>query len=73
MVRRSELQLTICLEKTVSHDKADAKSLMSTQLALFEECLVDDEDSKCLELDMALTLFEANLGKGSNQTKYHRR
>ena len=40
-----------------------ADSLLSTQLALFEECLLDDEDGKCAELDNALIELESNLGK----------
>jgi len=38
-------------------------SLLSTQLALFEECLLDDDGDKCADLDEALTDLESNLGK----------
>lgn len=41
----------------------NADSLLSTQLALFEECLLDDADGKCAALDEALIDLESNLGK----------
>lgn len=41
----------------------DSKSLMSSQLMFFEECLLDDDDggAKCKELDVALTELEASI------------
>ena len=53
--------------------KDDGTVLLEQQLSLFEECLIDDEDGKCKELDSALTAFEGALAEapeaGSTKTK----
>jgi len=40
-----------------SDDGCPTDGLLSEQLILFEECLLDDEGGKCKELDTALTAF----------------
>lgn len=51
----------------VVKDGNQAETLLQEQLALFEECLVDDEGDKCKELDAALTTFEAALTEGATE------
>jgi len=56
-----------------SDDGCPSEGLLSDQLVLFEECMVDDEGGKCKELDSALTAFEealaVKLAPGASNTK----
>lgn len=52
------------VDAAIGSDGCPTSSLLEEQLVLFEECLVDDKDGKCKELDAALTAFETTLGPG---------
>jgi len=66
------LAAELWVEKAISLDpeaRRDAESLMSQQLTLFEECLLDDEGGKCKELDSALTDLEDAMAKSGAPKK----